>query len=90
MVKVLGGRLRRVSLDFTEAEPQALAWQLRAVVQRSSFALVLIAGAPDVDEVLAALGDGSQHIARQALTTDQVAELEASLSASPPPASPER
>ena len=68
----------------TEAEPPALAEQLRAAVPASSSALVLIAGAPDVDEMLAALGDSAQHIARETLSADQVAELEASLSARRP------
>ncbi len=67
----------------TEAEPQALAEQLRGAVPRSSSALVLIAGAPEVDEMVAALGQSTQHIARRTLTTDQVAELEASLGAAP-------
>ena len=66
-----------------EAEPQALAEELRAAVPRSSSALVLIADAPDVDEMLAALGDTAERITRQALTTDQAAELEASLSTTP-------
>jgi uncharacterized membrane protein len=68
----------------TEAEPQALAEQLRAALPRSSSALVLIAAAPDVDEMLATLGGSAQHIARHSLTADEEAELEASLSATPP------
>jgi uncharacterized membrane protein len=72
----------------TEAEPQVLADQLRAAVPRSSSAVVLIAAAADVDEMLAALGDSAQGVTRQTLTADQVAELETSLSAAPP-ASPE-
>lgn len=72
----------------TEPEPQVLADQLRVAVPRSSSAVVLIAAAPDVDEMLAALGEGAQGVTRQTLTADQVAELEASLSAAPP-ASPE-
>jgi len=51
--------------------------------------LVLIADAPDVEEMLAALGESARQIARRTLTTDQVAELEASLGATQP-ASPER
>jgi uncharacterized membrane protein len=73
----------------TEPEPRALADQLREALPRSSSAVVLIAGAPDVDEMLAALGDSARHIARQTLGTDQVGKLEASLSAAPT-ASPER
>jgi len=71
-----------------EAEPHALAEQLRAAVPRSSSAIVLIAAARDVDEMLAALGDGAQGAVRQTLTAEQVAKLE-SLLGSAPPASPE-
>jgi uncharacterized membrane protein len=67
----------------TEAEPQALVDQLRSAVPRSSSAVVLIAEAPDVDDMLAALGESAQSTSRQTLTTDQAAELEASLSAAP-------
>jgi uncharacterized membrane protein len=71
----------------TESEPQAFADQLRAAVPRSSSALVLIADAPDVDEMVAALGESAKRISRQTLSADQVAELEASLSAAPPASS---
>jgi len=70
-----------------EAEPEALAEQLRAAVPRSSSAIVLIAEAPDVDEMVAALDAGAQGIARQTLTQEQQAALEASLSAAPPASS---
>lgn len=73
----------------TESEPQAFADQLRAAVPSSSSALVLIADAPDVDEMVATLGEGAKSISRKTLSADQVAELEASLSAAPP-ASAER
>ncbi len=113
MVKVLGGRVRRVSLDFavaqfggqtTAAEKYAVAkertgddarWtrEVGIVEHRHNGRLALrgtFAGQYlDLDKMLAALGDSAQHIARQTLTTDHVAELEASLSAAPP-ASPER
>jgi uncharacterized membrane protein len=75
--------------DETEAEPEALVDELRTAVPRSSSAIVLIAGAPDVDEMVAALSESAQRITRQTLTADQEAELEASLS-SAPHASPER
>jgi hypothetical protein len=39
---------------------------------------------PDVDQMLAALGESAQHVTRETLTRDQVAEMEASLSAAPP------
>jgi len=48
---------------------------------------VLIAEAPDVDEMVAALDAGAQGIARQTLTQEQQAALEASLSAAPPASS---
>jgi uncharacterized membrane protein len=70
-----------------EPEPQVVAEKLRAAVPKSSSALVLIADAPDVDEMLAALGETAQRTTRRTLTTDQVAELEASLSAAPPASS---
>jgi uncharacterized membrane protein len=70
-----------------EAEPEALAEQLRAAVPRSSSAIVLIADPPDVDEMVAALDAGAQVIARQTLTQEQQAALEASLSSAPPASS---
>jgi uncharacterized membrane protein len=72
-----------------EAEPEALTDQLRAAVPRSSSAVVLFATATDVDEMLAALGEGARGVVRRTLAADQAAELEASLSRTPP-ASPER
>ncbi len=87
----LGGVIGSQAGDSTEieAEPEALAAQLRAVVPRSSSAVVLIAQAPDVDAMLAALGDAAQGVVRRTLAADQAAELEASLSMAPP-ASTER
>lgn len=73
----------------TESEPQMLVDRLRAAVPTWSSAVVLIAGAPDVDEMVAALSESAQRITRQTLTTDQEAELEASLSATPHASSPE-
>jgi len=70
----------------TEAEPAELAEQLRAAVPRSSSAIVLIAGTADVDEMVAALGDGVSELTRHALTAQQQAALEASLGAAPPAA----
>jgi uncharacterized membrane protein len=87
----LGGVIGSQAGDSTEieAEPEALAAQLRAVVPRSSSAVVLIAPAPDVDEMFAALGEAAQGVVRRTLAADQAAELEASLGTAPP-ASPER
>ena len=78
LVGMVIGAERGPSSD-TEAEPKALAEQLRAALPRSSSALVLIAGAPDVDEMLAALGVSAQRITRRTLSADQEAELDASL-----------
>jgi Protein of unknown function (DUF1269) len=70
----------------TEAEPQLLVEQLRAAVPQSCSAVVLIAAARDVDEMLTAIGEGPRAAIRQTLTADQVAALEASLSTTPPAA----
>jgi uncharacterized membrane protein len=67
-----------------EAEPQELADQLREAIPPSSSAIVLIAEAADVDEMLAALRDDVEDVTRQAVTAEQAARLEASLSAAPP------
>ena len=84
---IIGGEAGRP--DETEAEPEALVEQLRAAVPESSSAVVLIAAASDVDEMIAALGDGAKQVDRGTLTAAEEAELEASLSAAPP-TSPER
>jgi uncharacterized membrane protein len=72
----------------SEAEPQLLADRLRDAVPRSSSAIVLIAPAADVDEMLAALGEAGQNVTRRTLSADEAAQLELALSAAPP-ASPE-
>jgi uncharacterized membrane protein len=77
------------NVSDTEAEPQALADQLRVVVPKSSSAVVLIASPPDVDEMVAALGDSAQGVTRKSLTAEEAAALEASLSTAPP-VSPQR
>jgi uncharacterized membrane protein len=66
-----------------DAEPQLLVDQLRAAVPRSGSAIVLIAASRDVDDMLAAIGDTDGEVTRQALTADQVAALQATLSATP-------
>jgi len=68
----------------TEAEPRALADQLRAAIPRSSSAIVLIAAAADVEEMLTALGEDTNVVVRRTLTADQAAALEASLRTAPP------
>ena len=67
----------------TDPEPEPLADRLRAAVPRSGSALVLIADAADVDAMIAAFGEPSGHVLRKALTPDEAAALQASLSASP-------
>jgi uncharacterized membrane protein len=69
----------------TEAdpEPEALADRLRAAVPPSNSAIVLIADAHDVDEMLAAVGDSDAPLIRKTLTPEDVAAVEASLSSSP-------
>jgi uncharacterized membrane protein len=79
---VLGSRASQAS--EVEDEPEALAGQLRVAVPRSSSAIVLIAEPPDVDEMVASLDKGAQGITREALTVEQQAALEESLSMAPP------
>jgi uncharacterized membrane protein len=62
-----------------EPEPEALAEQLRAAVPPSSSAVVLIADSADVDEMVAALGEGARGVVRRTLSAEQTAALEASL-----------
>jgi uncharacterized membrane protein len=68
----------------SEAEPELLADRLRDAVPRSSSAIVLIAPAADVDEMLAALGHSAQKVTRRTLSADESAQLELALSAAPP------
>jgi uncharacterized membrane protein len=72
-----------------EAEPEALAEELRAVVPPSSSAIVAIAPSPDVDEFVAALSDGTESVMRRTLSDEEEAAIEASLGTMPP-ASPDR
>ena len=67
----------------TDSEPQLLVDQLRTAVPRSGSAIVLIAAARDVDEMLIAIGDSGGEVIRQTLTADQAAALQAALSATP-------
>lgn len=66
-----------------EAEPQALAAQLRDAIPVSSSAIVMFAPTAEVDEVLALLGDSAKNVVRRELSDEHVAALEASLEASP-------
>lgn len=70
----------------TETEPPMLADQLRAAVPRSSSAVILVAAAPDVEEMLAELGAGARDVTRRTLAPEELAQLEASLSMAPPAA----
>jgi uncharacterized membrane protein len=67
----------------TDSEPQLLVDQLRSAVPRSGSAIVLIAAARDVDEMLTAIGDSGGEVIRETLAADQAAALQASLSATP-------
>lgn len=73
-----------------ETEPQELAGRLRDAVPRASSAVVLIGGAHDVDEMIAAIGENARETIRRSLTAEEAASLEASLGATPPAASPPR
>ena len=66
-----------------ETEPDMLAGRLREAVPRSSSAVVLVAGATDVDEMVAALEGHADGLLRRTLTPHETAELEASLSSAP-------
>jgi uncharacterized membrane protein len=68
----------------TDVEPKPLADRLRAAVAPSQSAIVLIADAADVDEMIAAIGETSSQVVRNVLTPEEVAAVQASLSASPP------
>ncbi len=85
---VLGGIIGSLAgkPSETEAEPEPFVGQLRDLVPRSCSAIVLIAPAPDVDEMLTALGEGARDAVRRTLTADQAAALEAALSSAPPSA----
>jgi uncharacterized membrane protein len=71
-----------------EDEPEAVAEQLRAVVPRSSSAIVAIAPAAEIDEMLAAVSPGSQSVVRRNLSAEEEAALEASLNKMPPASPP--
>jgi uncharacterized membrane protein len=67
-----------------EDEPEALAERLRKAVPRASSAIVMIAPAPEVDEMLTELGESAQDMIRRTLDGGETAALEASLGAAPP------
>lgn len=67
-----------------ESEPEALISRLREQIPRSSSAIVTIAAAQVVDEMLEALGADAKDVVRRTLADEESAALEASLSAAPP------
>lgn len=71
-----------------ESEPLELVDRLREAVPRSSSAMVLIAQAADVDDMLAALGENGTDVVRRAVTAQDEVRLHASLSATPHAARP--
>jgi uncharacterized membrane protein len=65
-----------------DPEPQSLVDQVRTAVPRSSSAIVLIAPASDVDEMVRAIVDGGE-VTRHTLTADQAVALQTALSGTP-------
>jgi hypothetical protein len=80
---LVGSQAGAPSPSESEGEPELLAARLREVMPRAHSAIVLIAPAHDVDEMLNAVGDSAEHQFRQTLTADQAAALESSLSSAP-------
>jgi uncharacterized membrane protein len=63
-----------------DAEPAALVEVVRTAVPESGSAIVLIADASDVDEMVAAVGETSGRLVRKTLTPEEADAVEASLS----------
>jgi uncharacterized membrane protein len=78
---ILGSQLGEPS--ETDPEPQQLVERLRAAVPCSGSAIVLIAPAKDVDEMIRSIGDTGAQVIRRGLTSEEAAGVQASLSASP-------
>ena len=66
-----------------DPEPEALAERLRDAVPRSASAIVLIADSSDVSDMIAAIGETNANVMRKALTPEEAAAVQASLSDSP-------
>lgn len=66
-----------------ESEPETLVERLREVVAPSSSAIVMIAPASDVEEMLAALGDTARATVHRSLSDAEAAALQASLGDAP-------
>jgi uncharacterized membrane protein len=77
----IGSQLAKPS--ESDPEPQPLSDRLRIAVPRSGSAIVLIAEAHDIDELLAATRESGAHALRKALTAGEAAALRTSLDASP-------
>jgi uncharacterized membrane protein len=77
----LGSQLGKPS--ETDAEPEPLVERLRAAVPPSGSAIVLIAEANHVDEMIAAIGEPSGRMIRKTLTAEEAAAVQTSLRASP-------
>ena len=71
-----------------DPEPEVLVERLRAAVPLAGSAIVLIAQASEVDELLAALDSRGQEATRKTLDGDDVAALQKSLRGWPPAAVP--
>jgi uncharacterized membrane protein len=80
---VIGSQVGTPTETESDPEPQLLVDRLRTAVPRSGSAIVMIAAAGDVDEMLSAIGGSGGEVVRQTLTADQAAALQASLSTTP-------
>lgn len=70
--------------DQIEAEPEMLAEQMREAVPRGSSAIVMIAAPGEVEELVAAVGDGAAETVRRVLADAEASAIEASLGGAPP------
>jgi len=73
--------------NATETETEPFVRRVRRVLPSGCSAIILVATAADVDELIVAIGEGARGTVRRTLTFEQQAALEASLLA-PPPESP--
>jgi uncharacterized membrane protein len=80
---IVGAQAGAPSSSESEGEPEVLASRLREVMPRNHSAIVLIAPARDVDEMMSAVGDSAEHQFRQTLSAEQATALEASLASAP-------
>jgi len=69
--------------DEVEWEPEALVAALRDLLPPSSSAIVMISSPAEVEELVRALGDQAADVRRRALSGEEAAAIEASLSAAP-------